>query len=198
MTKDWDEFASTWDESELSQLYADRAYSSLTENLGRDREQWKYFRALDFGCGTGLLTERLAAKVGDLFAVDTSEKMIEALVRKDIDNVTATCVDIDDQKQREAFPWFSSFDLIVASSVCAFLPNYEATLGLLASSLKPGGVFVQWDWLLSEDDTYGFTLDRVNKAFADLRLNCDFLGEAFAMDIDGKNCPVLMGVATSA
>ena len=38
------------------------------------------------------------------------------------------------------------FDLIVASSVCAFVPDYQQTLSDLQLLLKEDGVFVQWDW----------------------------------------------------
>ncbi|MCH8334286.1 MAG: class I SAM-dependent methyltransferase [Proteobacteria bacterium] len=37
------------------------------------------------------------------------------------------------------------FDLVVASSVCSFLPDYNSTLRDLSSALKPGGLFVQWE-----------------------------------------------------
>jgi trans-aconitate methyltransferase len=38
------------------------------------------------------------------------------------------------------------FDIVVASSVCGFLPDYPAVAKDLAGLLRPGGLFVQWDW----------------------------------------------------
>ena len=59
-TDTWDDIAASWDAESDVQQYADKAYESwqcrvapLIENVGE-------IRALDFGCGTGLLTERLA------------------------------------------------------------------------------------------------------------------------------------------
>lgn len=196
MTKDWDELSHTWDENELSRLYAARAFSSLRRVVSLDDKKSKSFRVLDFGCGTGLLTEKIAPHVREVFAIDSSKNMIDVLAAKNIPNVTAVCVDIDDPEQRATLPWLSDFDLIVASSVCSFLPDYEATLGLMTSCLGTGGQFVQWDWLLSKGDTNGFTEETIRQTYAHQDLICQSLSEAFAMDIDGKICPVLMGVAS--
>ena len=39
-------------------------------------------RVLDFGCGTGLLTEKIAPLVNEIVAIDSSPKMIEVLRKK--------------------------------------------------------------------------------------------------------------------
>ena len=67
---------------------------SLIRHVNVDDNEWKSKRILDFGCGTGLLTEKLAPLVREVIAVDTSPNMIDVLRRKEIGNVTTICTDI--------------------------------------------------------------------------------------------------------
>ena len=148
----------------------------------------------DPAIGPGLLTVKLALFMRDVIAIDTSPAMVDMLQQKEIDNVTSTCVDIDDPAVRSA-PWFGEFDLIVASSVCSFLPNYETTLGLLARALRTTGYFVQWDWLASVVQEFGLTLDRVTQAFENADLSRVHIGKAFAAASEDREKPVLIAVA---
>lgn len=198
MSENWDEHAKNWDRDERARHYADQAFISLTEHVSVHANEWKSKRILDFGCGTGLLTEKLAPLVRDVIAVDISPAMIDVLHKKEIGNVTAICTNIDDHAMRSSAPWFSDFDLIVASSVCGFLPNYEYTIGALSKTLNAAGYFVQWDWLSTGDDDSGMTIDRVSKAFNGADLKCIHLDEAFAVTFDDGKMPVLMGVACAA
>jgi hypothetical protein len=56
----------------------------------------------------------------------------------------------------------------MASSVCTFLPNYEAALFTLKSLLTPKGEFVQWGrFAIRKDTNFGLTEDRVGQALSD-------------------------------
>lgn len=195
MSENWDEHAENWDRDERVRFYADQAFASLIEFVAVHDNEWKSKRVLDFGCGTGLLTEKLAPLVGEVIAVDTSPNMIEVLREKKIGNVTAIRANIDDQT---IAPWFSSFDLIVTSSVCGFLPNYEATIGVLSQTLGTPGYFVQWDWLSSGDEEFGLTVDRVSNAFRGANLKCVHVDCAFTVAFEDEKMPVLIGVASAA
>ncbi len=83
------------------------------------------------------------------------------------------------------------FDLIVASSVCNFLADYEASLRCLCSMMSPGAYFVQWDWL---DD---MSIDRIRGAYEATGLKAVAIEEAFAMKVDDNAMPVVMGLAQS-
>lgn len=198
MLRDWDERAKNWDQDERVRFYADQALATLIEHVNVFDGAWKGKRVLDFGCGTGLLSERLAPLVREVVALDTSPDMIEVLRRKDLANVTAVCADIDDHAVRSAAAWFSDFDLIVASSVCNFLPNYERAIGYLSRTLNSGGKIVQWDWLSSGDDDYGMTIERISNAFLGADLESINVRRAFEIEFDDATMPVLMGVATAA
>ncbi len=194
MAENWDEHAINWDRDDHVRFYADQAFASLIVHVNIQDDEWRTRRILDFGCGTGLLSERLAPLVADVVAIDTSQSMIEVLDRKEIGNVTTICADIDDPAVRIDATWFSEFDLVVASSVCGFLPDYEATLGVLAQPLNEGGFFAQWDWL-APDDEPGMTVSRIAHAFDAVDLIPVHIGQAFSVTFDGDEMPVVMGVA---
>ena len=197
MTTSWDDHATDWEQQEAVRFYADQAFASLLRHVVASDDVCRRKNVLDFGCGTGLLTEKLAPMVAHVVAVDTSSSMIDVLRDKAIGNVSAVCVDVDDPAVRSSVPWFEDLDLIVASSVCGFLPDYERTLAILAGALGDSGLFVQWDWLAAADDDDGMTVERVSKAFDDVGLTCVYLDEAFAITLDGRSMPVLMGVASA-
>ena len=90
----------------------------------------------------------------------------------------------------------SQFDLIVASSVCAFLPDYEGTLQLLKTLLKPNSLFIQWDWLKTEGDSdFGFTEEIIASAFLKADLEVLSITKAFSLESNEGEMQVLMGVA---
>ena len=45
-------------------------------------------------------------------------------------------------------------------SVCAFLDDYPGTMARLVGGLRPGGLFVQWDWELDPADAEPWGLTR--------------------------------------
>ena len=76
----WGEQAPTWDTNPAVVAYADAAFASLGDRIRPG------MRVLDFGCGTGLLTERIAPHVAEVMAVDASPAMIEVLTAKRLPN----------------------------------------------------------------------------------------------------------------
>ena len=197
MSENWNEHAKNWDREDGVQFYAKQAFAVLINHVNVYGNGWKSKRVLDFGCGTGLLAEKLAPLVGEVIAVDTSQKMIDVLHGKKIKNVTAICADIDDRSVNSA-AWCSDFDLIVASSVCGFLPDYEAMVDVLSQLLSVTGYLVQWDWLSSGDDGSGLTMDRISNAFTRANLKCIHIDRAFEIPFGSEKMPVLMGVASAA
>ncbi len=154
-TDDWDECAAGWDDDEAARAYATAAYESLTTLLSHRGVSLDGGHVLDFGCGTGLLSEKLIAHGARIAAVDTSPAMRAVLEAKAAANGW-TGIDVRATLPAEG----QAYDLVVCSSVCSFLDDYPAAVRRLVSLLAPGGLFVQWDWELDADDPDGHGLTR--------------------------------------
>lgn len=136
----WDDHARTW-ENVGTRAYAEAAFASLEHLLSCRSTSLAGARVCDFGCGTGLLTERLADRCSSIDAVDTSTGMLDVLKAK------AARLQWPHVRPFTELPTKGSpYDLVVCSSVCAFLDDYPGTVERLVLQLKPGGLFLQWDW----------------------------------------------------
>ncbi len=195
MNDKWEDQAAGWDDNEDVRYFADQAFASLLKHVNLRDGEWKSRRVFDFGCGTGLLTEKIAPFVGEVVALDTAQSMIEVLRKKSIANVTAVCGDFSDPKVQTS-AWCTDFDLIVASSVCGFLPNYESTLTRFLQILTPTGHFAQWDWLASDGEE-GMTLERIASAFRAAGFRQDVVEQAFSIEFDDGELVCLAGIASA-
>lgn len=81
-TNPFDGSARNWDQRRMSVQLAEVESLLLPLLQLTDQQHW-----LDFGSGTGLLSVPLAARVGRVTALDTSEKMLEVLAEKGISNI---------------------------------------------------------------------------------------------------------------
>ncbi|AWB57610.1 MULTISPECIES: class I SAM-dependent methyltransferase [unclassified Colwellia] len=194
MSNKWDEYAENWDVDPTVEEYAKNAFSALLQNINING-----LTVLDFGCGTGALTQLMSPTAKSIVAIDPSSEMIKHLDKKALNNVSS----ISDYLSKElvqSLPEFKNkFDVIVASSVCGFLPDYEATLSLLKSLLKDGGVFVQWDWLSNDDSSeMGLSVKRVKQAFVANDFVNTKVKRAFIMSSSEGSMPVLMAIGENA
>jgi len=194
LSNEWDEYAGGWDVDKSVLEYADNAYYQLIENCNLEG-----MTVLDFGCGTGSLTQLISPTAQSIVAIDSSPEMIKYLEMKKLNNVMSISDYLSKELILERPEFNSKFDLIVASYVCSFLPDYEETLGLLKSLLKEGGIFMQWDWL-SNDDSSGMGLSekRVKKAFESNRFTNTKITSPFIMNSSKGNMPVLMAIGENA
>uniref|UniRef100_A0A383V5J2 Methyltransferase domain-containing protein n=1 Tax=Tetradesmus obliquus TaxID=3088 RepID=A0A383V5J2_TETOB len=113
---------------------------------------------LEFGCGLGLISERLAPAVGSVHGVDIAPKTIEAFnakaAAKGLTNMRAVCVDLVNATERQQaiasgqLP--ASFSLIIAHMVLHHVEDAAAVLGCLAGLLQQGGRLVLTDLLQTE------------------------------------------------
>ncbi|MFY0310511.1 class I SAM-dependent DNA methyltransferase [Leisingera sp. D0M16] len=198
MSDGWNDYADGWDGNSDVRDYAARAFTALDDYAGITGGGWQDKRVLDFGCGTGLLSEKLAPHVQEVVAVDTSDRMIAVLQDKALPNVRALHADILDGSAAKAGDGLTGFDLICASSVCGFLPDYPGAVAALAGLLNSGGMFVQWDWLAADEGGSGLTLSQVREALRTAGLGSIRAEPAFEMDAGGQAMPVLMGAGIRA
>jgi 2-polyprenyl-3-methyl-5-hydroxy-6-metoxy-1,4-benzoquinol methylase len=99
-------------------------------------------KALDFACGTGLLTLELSGSVKQILAIDISDNMIalakKKATEKQIENVEFRNIDIFDPSLQ-----IGSFDVIMAFNIFQFIKDENVLLERLSQLLSGKGVFIQ-------------------------------------------------------
>lgn len=174
----WAEVADDWDTDEATRTYARAAYEHLEDILALRGPALDGATVCDFGAGTGLLTELLAPRAAHIDAVDSSPAMLDRLRSKIRSHgwteVTASPV----------VPAPSTHhDLVVCSSVLAFVDDLDATVAALAALLRPGGALVHWDWERTDDHDHGLTRREIGDALARAELSDVEVGTAFELRI---------------
>lgn len=188
---EWDAYAADWDDDLAARRYAVAAFDSLVDRAARQGFGIEGVDACDFGCGTGLLTERLAERCERIDAVDASPAMLAVLDAK-IERHGWTHVRTLTQPPDPP----AAYDLVVCSSVCAFLDDYAGTAALLVDRLRPGGVFVQWDWELdpTDDDPHGLGRGRIREVLTTAGLATVEVDTGFSVEVEHQVMRPLMGV----
>ncbi|NRA76457.1 MAG: class I SAM-dependent methyltransferase [Planctomycetes bacterium] len=97
-------------------------------------------RALDIGCGSGILAEELSRHFDSVLAIDISEAMLRlARKKRSAPNIHYRCADAN------ALSIDGEFDLIASHTTFHHLENVQHTLRALISLLAPGGRLVVVD-----------------------------------------------------
>lgn len=130
----FDKEAPTWDQNPIRVQLASDIFKALSEeSLVRSDMD-----ALDFGCGTGLLTLQLAAVVRSVTGVDTSQGMLDVLKAKikerGLTNVKVQYLDLE---KGDAFD--GSYDLIVCSMTLHHVREIKPLLARFHQLAAPGG-----------------------------------------------------------
>lgn len=167
--------AGEWDD--VAAEYCDQFHKILWEETQLNPKQ--ALQILDFGCGTGLLAERLleSSPESRIVCIDAAEEMIMQVQQKiqareweNVEAFVATLGKYDKMEKdvRDKIDSFAGmFDLIVASSVVNFIPpqDLEVTVKVLSKLMKPGGIFCHSDWPDSELFPGGITLEKAEKMY---------------------------------
>ncbi len=131
----WNRRAQTYDQTSggiYAQAYDKTVSNSLNYLKGSDR-------VLEFACGTGLTTLRLAPHAAYIRSIDISPNMT-ALAREKtqgLANVEITNTDLFEPCLEPG-----SFDAVTAFNVLLYLPNLSSVLSRIGELLKPGGLFL--------------------------------------------------------
>jgi len=194
MSDSWDEYAEEWDGNEDAILYSKKAFKTLIDQVSLEG-----LNVLDFGCGTGLLTEQISPLVNKIVALDSSEKMVSILNSKNLPNVTTLSESLSEDAINKNTSLQNKFNLIVASSVLGFIPEYESTLILLKSLLVPNGILVQWDWLSpSKNSDFGLSEEKVETAYRETGFEVRSINKPFSLTSSKGTMTVLMAIAKNA
>ncbi|PMH44504.1 SAM-dependent methyltransferase [Vibrio sp. 10N.286.49.B3] len=191
MANEWDEYAKAWESDPSVVFFAQSAFDELNK-LG----SLKGIRALDLGCGTGLLTQKIALHAKDIVAIDASEAMIEELDNKMLGNVEPV-VDYFSRGLVAQHPAFrKQFDMVVASSVCGFVPQLQETVSVIYSLLDAGGTFIHWDWLTESDEgDFGLSMHKAESTLTAAGFDTVEMSTPFEVETKQGTRKVLMGFA---
>ena len=143
--KDFNTVAATWDERPRRVELA----AAVAQAIRKHVDIASKCRAMEFGCGTGMVTFNLIDVLGEVVAVDRASEML-AVVEKKAAYLGAKEVSTklvgDDLKLLGC----GKYDLIYSNMVLHHLPEIEPVLEYLVRALKPGGVLALSD--LENDD----------------------------------------------
>lgn len=182
----FDEYADRFDQH-LTERLRYRTPAALAEAVARARPGLAGFgRALDLGCGTGLmgaaLRERFA--VGHLTGVDISGGMLARLQQKGGYDATAEA-DIEGYLERSE----ERYDLILAADVLVYFGALERFLAGAAQALADGGTLAisverggEQPFALGRQGRYAHRRDYVEAAAAAVRLRVLLCEEAAIRD----------------
>lgn len=131
----FDSYADRFDES-LVQGLKYQAPQILTKLLlANCAEQW-FSKAVDLGCGTGLMAAQLRAQIGHLTGVDMSALMVAKANEKRLyDRLIKSDFN-------EALPQLNEVNLVVSADVFIYAANLEPVFNLVFKSLANNGMFL--------------------------------------------------------
>ena len=190
MAQNWDEYAADWEKDDSTTAFAHEVFAELQKLTPLEGKH-----VLDFGCGTGLLTQLIAIDARDVVALDSSEAMIEELDKKELFNVEPV-VDALTRGLVAQHPAFrKQFDVVVASNVCGYLADYEQAVDIIYSLLDEGGLFVHWDWQVDDHDPeFGLSEKDVASALNRVGFSDVVTKTVFKIQTPQGLAPVIMGV----
>jgi predicted TPR repeat methyltransferase len=146
--RDFDTVADTWDEEPRRVKLAQEITAAVRSEVPLNGEM----DALDYGCGSGLVTLGVRPFVRHITGADSSRGMLEVLEKKvrtqGLSNVEACFIDPENPE-----PLTGSYDLIISSMTLHHVPDVPALLAGFAQILNPGGWLALAD-LETEDGSF--------------------------------------------
>lgn len=145
--RDFDAVAEKWDQEPRRLKLAQDVLTAMRRELPLHPAM----EALDYGCGSGLVTLGLQPCVGRITGADSSKGMLDVLTRKvqdqHLSNVSTQLLDLEQQRLA------GSYDLIVSSMTLHHVQDVPSLIATLAKALKPGGWLALAD-LETEDGSF--------------------------------------------
>ena len=158
----FDERAATWDENPLRVTLAHDVTGAIIREIKPTRDM----DALEYGCGTGLVTLRLQPFVKTITGVDSSQGMLEVIKEKvknqGLQNIRTQLVDFEQNGEVEG-----KFHLVISCMTLHHLREPGVLFRPLYDLLLPGGCLGiadldKEDGLFHDDNTgvFHFGFDR--------------------------------------
>ena len=169
MTDTWnspDKFnreASQWDENPQRRAIAHCVAQAIIDATTPQ----KTMNAMEFGCGTGLVTMEIAPLVKTLSAVDTSREMLAVLHEKiktsGLTTIEATCINLSSPSESDLHE--KSFELIYSSMTLHHIDDTAEFIRRLSDRLSPGGVVALADLDVEDGLFHDDPLEKVHHGF---------------------------------
>ena len=150
MSGSFDERAATWDDDPGKLDRAREVADAIRASVPLERSM----RVLEYGAGTGLLTQALVDQIGPVTLTDPSSGMREVLAAKRADGVFPDARVVDLDLSRDPIPT-DRYDLVLSMMVLHHIVDLPPVLDGFAQLLEPGG------WLAVAD------LEREDGSFHD-------------------------------
>ena len=154
-----------WAAASTEYRYQRRKYEVLTSLLPAGR----YHRALDLGCGTGLMSRHLALRADSVVGVDIAPSALATAreLHATLPNITFETHDVMDLPRS----FDSTFDIVVVADVLYYLfplddAALDAIVGRIAKLLVPGGVCMLVNHYFFRLDPDSRRSRRIHDAFA--------------------------------
>jgi len=194
----FDERAATWDDEEHLRR-ASTVAALLREALPLTRET----RLLDYGAGTGLLSQHLVDDVGHTIVADPSEGMREVARGKAEGGVLPGALVTDLDLGRDPAPDDLEVDVIVAMMALHHVPDLAPVLAGFHQLLAPGGHLAIVD-LEAEDGSFhgddfhghdGFEPDQLTTWVTDAGFEVPRFQHAMAVTKEEREYGLFLAVA---
>ncbi len=138
---------------------------------------------LDLGCGTGSLTERLAARGFDMIGIDRSQEMLGIALERKTAGGSSTLYLCQDM---QAFELYGTVAAVISACDCLNYIIEPAELvnvfRLVNNYLDPGGVFI-----FDLNTPYKYEVLLADHTFAEVREEGSFIWENFYEEESGIN-----------
>jgi ubiquinone/menaquinone biosynthesis C-methylase UbiE len=155
--------ASQWDDNPRRSALAQAVAKAIIATA----KPSKTMRALEFGCGTGLVTLEIAPLVSMVSAIDTSREMLSVLEEKirrfGITNIETSGLDLLTHLQKGEEE--ESFDLIYSSMTLHHISDTAGFLNRISSILAPGGMIAIADLDKEDGLFHDDPLEKVHHGF---------------------------------
>jgi ubiquinone/menaquinone biosynthesis C-methylase UbiE len=150
-TERFDSKAAEWDANAVRAALADAIARAIIAHM----PVGKPANALEFGCGTGLVTTRIAPHCERLTALDSSPEMLRMLGEKiaagNIANIAP--LHLDFSRPEEAAGLARDYDFVCSSMTLHHIPDTASFLRELIAHMSPGGALAIAD-LDAEDGLF--------------------------------------------
>ncbi|MGX9416488.1 class I SAM-dependent DNA methyltransferase [Vibrio sp. RC27] len=190
MANQWDLLAVDWEDNPENIELADKASASLGSVMDLAGKH-----ILDFGCGSGRLSQSISPQVKSIIALDSSEAMIEELDTKELFNVEPVVDSLTRGLVAQHPAFRKQFDGVIACAVCSYLDNLSEVLAIIYSLLDKGGVFVHWDWVADDEDGFGLGLIEMQDELIQAGFSEVSVTQPFKINTPKGMQSILMGIA---